>query len=90
MKAGDYIVHPPGGPESAHQLINTGSEDLVYLSLAAMGVWPEVCGYPDSNKLGVLPSGDRRIMITNADTERTGYFDGDDGSNVKELLAKLR
>lgn len=90
VKARDYIVHPPGGPETAHQLVNTGTEELVYLSLAAMGVSPEVCGYPDSDKLGVFPGGNRRIMIANADSERTAYFDGDDGSKVKEILAKLR
>jgi uncharacterized cupin superfamily protein len=28
VKPGDYIVAPGGGPEHAHQLINTGSEDL--------------------------------------------------------------
>src|SRR5262249_6910289 len=53
VKPGDYIVHPPGGPEQAHQLVNTGSETLVYLSIGAM-VAPEVVGYPDSGKVGVM------------------------------------
>ncbi|HET9693350.1 MAG TPA: cupin domain-containing protein, partial [Steroidobacteraceae bacterium] len=48
----DYIVHPPGGPETAHQLINDGDEDLVYLALSTR-LLPEVVGYPDSNKTGV-------------------------------------
>ena len=92
VKPGDYIVHPPGGPETAHQLVNTGTEDLVYLSIAAT-VWPEICGYPDSDKLGVFTGGDkgsRRIMVANEGSDRLTYFDGDDGSKVKEILARSR
>src|SRR5947208_15058499 len=34
VKPGDYIVTPPGGAELAHQLVNTGATDLVYLALS--------------------------------------------------------
>src|SRR3979409_2546958 len=34
VKPGDYIVTPPGGAELAHQLVNTGAADLVYLALS--------------------------------------------------------
>ena len=34
VRAGDYIVSPAGGPEQAHQLVNTGNEDLVYLAIS--------------------------------------------------------
>src|SRR3954467_7166686 len=30
---GDYVAYPPGGP--AHQLINHGTEPLVYLAMSA-------------------------------------------------------
>ena len=49
----DVIACPPGGPEVAHQIINTGSVDLRYLALSNVeGV--EVCEYPDSGKVGVF------------------------------------
>src|SRR4051812_28032744 len=33
VRAGDYIAHPIG-PEHAHQMINDGSEPLVYLCIS--------------------------------------------------------
>lgn len=48
----DVIACPPGGRDVAHQLINTGTTDLKYLSLSTMDRH-EVCEYPDSNKIGV-------------------------------------
>lgn len=43
------------GPETAHQIINTGSSDLRYLALSSLeGV--EVCEYPDSGKIGIFAS----------------------------------
>lgn len=53
IRAGDIIACPPGGPESAHQIVNTGSVDLRYLSISTRE-YPEVCEYPDSNKYGVM------------------------------------
>lgn len=52
VKPGDVIGCPIGGPETAHQLINSGAEPLHYLSIAS-NLDPEVCEYPDSNKVGV-------------------------------------
>ncbi len=52
-KAGDVIGCPAGGPETAHQLINAGASDLVYLCVSSMRA-PEVMEYPDSGKIGVL------------------------------------
>lgn len=48
----DVIACPAGGPEVAHQIINTGSTELRYLSLSNL-VEVEVCEYPDSGKVGV-------------------------------------
>ena len=48
----DYIYCAPGSSEHAHQLINTGNVDLVYLAISTLQV-PEVVGYPDSHKTGV-------------------------------------
>lgn len=49
----DVIACPTGGPDVAHQIINTGSTTLRYLSLSTMSN-TEVCEYPDSNKIGVF------------------------------------
>src|SRR5262249_51323038 len=31
IRAGDVIACPPGGPETAHQIVNTGAAELKYL-----------------------------------------------------------
>jgi uncharacterized cupin superfamily protein len=49
----DVIACPTGGAEVAHQIINTGSTTLRYLSVSNRAP-VEVCEYPDSNKLGVF------------------------------------
>lgn len=49
----DVIACPTGGPEVAHQIINTGTTTLRYLALSTMSS-TEVCEYPDSNKVGVF------------------------------------
>lgn len=48
----DVIACPTGGPEVAHQIINTGNTPLRYLALSNR-VDIEVCEYPDSNKVMV-------------------------------------
>src|SRR5450432_239605 len=49
IRTGDIIACPPGGPENAHQIINTGDADLKYLAVSTME-YPEICDYPDSGK----------------------------------------
>lgn len=51
----DVIACPTGGPEVAHQIINTGSTDMRYLALSNLEN-VEVCEYPDSNKVGIFAS----------------------------------
>lgn len=54
IKAGDFISCPPGGPETAHQIINTSATvDLKYIAVSTMES-PEIAEYPDSGKFGVL------------------------------------
>ena len=52
IRAGDWIAYPIG-PEHAHQMINDGSEPLVYLTIATAHKC-EVVGYPDSKKVAAL------------------------------------
>lgn len=49
IRRGDVIACPPGGPETAHQLINTGDGELKVLAVSTM-IFPEICEYPDSGK----------------------------------------
>jgi uncharacterized cupin superfamily protein len=51
ISAGDYLVFPPG---EAHQLINTGSEDLTYIVIADHPQ-ADVIHYPDSGKWFIKP-----------------------------------
>ncbi|HUA79816.1 MAG TPA: cupin domain-containing protein [Dyella sp.] len=53
IRRGDIIACPPGGPDSAHQIINTGTAELRYLAVSSK-LTPEICEYPDSNKYGIL------------------------------------
>ena len=52
VKAGDVLGAPAGGPDTAHQLINTGSTPLRYIGVSTMAA-TEVCEYPDSGKFQV-------------------------------------
>jgi len=81
VKAGDVCAAPTGGPETAHQLINTGSKPLKYLGVSTM-TDTEVVEYPDSDKFAVTSrfdwstmSGGIRFVGRTKDT--LGYFDGE-------------
>jgi uncharacterized cupin superfamily protein len=50
LRPHDVIACPPGGPEVAHQIINTGTTTMRYLSLSTV-VELEACEYPDSQKV---------------------------------------
>ena len=52
IKAGDVLGAPAGGQETAHQIINTGSEPLRYLALSN-NTNAEVIEYPDSGRVRV-------------------------------------
>ena len=79
VKTGEVFVHPPG---EAHQLINTGSEDLRHLGISS-GSSVDVVDYPDSKKVAMaagVKNADFKTAtyvalgrITSAD-----YYDGED------------
>lgn len=48
LRAGDVVFIPPG-PQYPHQIINTSSSPLKYLSVSTQE-HPEICEYPDSGK----------------------------------------
>jgi uncharacterized cupin superfamily protein len=49
----DVIACPTGGPDVAHQIINTGPTTMRYLALSTR-VDVEACEYPDSGKVLVV------------------------------------
>ena len=53
IRTGDVIACPPGGGETAHQIVNTGTTELRYLAVSTK-LSPEIAEYPDTGKFGVL------------------------------------
>jgi len=83
IRAGDLIACPPGGPETAHQIINTGSEELRYLAVSTR-MYPEVAEYPDSGKFGVMaeypPDADGKpqgFRFVGKSGVASGYWEGE-------------
>jgi uncharacterized cupin superfamily protein len=82
LRAGDFIANPPGGPDSAHQIINTGSEELRYLAVSTMNT-PEVIEYPDSGKVALISrqpgsEGNQRVLRQIGRSESSvDYWDGE-------------
>lgn len=76
ISAGDWVGFPPG--DVAHQVINDGTEPLVYI---AMGVNPgtaDVVEYPDSGKIATsFPKGEGRGRFIFKKDTQAGYFDGE-------------
>lgn len=82
VSAGDYITFPTG-PDSAHQLTNTGTAPLRYLAMSTL-ITTEIVGYPDSGKIGVScvalePTGPKPIMraLYNQSAQVTDYYAGE-------------
>ena len=53
VRKGHFICCPCGGPEVAHQLINTGSTELRYLAVSTTND-TDIFQYPDSGKFGAV------------------------------------
>jgi uncharacterized cupin superfamily protein len=77
IRPGDIIACPPGGPETAHQISNTGTEELRYLAISTK-MSPEVAEYPDTGKFGLLAD----LAPAPDGTPRTLYFVGREGEGA--------
>jgi uncharacterized cupin superfamily protein len=64
VRRGDIVAAPAG--TQAHQLINTGSDDLRYLGISTVG-GVDVVDYPDSTKIAVAAG------VKNADFKTATY-----------------
>ena len=83
IRTGDMIACPAGGKETAHQIINTGAEELRYLAVSTEACL-EMAQYPDSGKFavkaefGIGPDGKpRQIILVGRDTGSVGFWDGE-------------
>ncbi|WP_240233506.1 cupin domain-containing protein [Devosia lacusdianchii] len=84
FKAGDVLVAPAGGRDTAHQIINTGAVTLKYLAISNKST-TEVTEYPDSGKFavssragGTEPS--MRHMGRPGQHHIENYWDGEPGA----------
>lgn len=62
LRKHDVIACPAGGPDFAHQIINTGTTDLRYLALSNR-LAIDVCEYPDSQKLAVFVEQNGKLAL---------------------------
>jgi uncharacterized cupin superfamily protein len=73
IRAGDIIACPPGGKETAHQIVNTGKSELKYLAVSTK-LTPEICDYPDSGKFAVLSD---TIRFVSRESQQLDYWEGE-------------
>lgn len=83
IRVGDVIACPAGGKETAHQVINSGTEELRYLAVSTK-LSPEIAEYPDSGKFGALaelPAGadgkPQRFLFVGREHESLDYWEGE-------------
>lgn len=53
LRQGDVLCCPPGGPETAHQIVNTGERPMRIFAVSTK-LSAELVEYPDTGKLGIL------------------------------------
>ena len=83
LRRGDFVACPVGGPEVAHQIVNTGPGELRYVALST-ALDPEVVQYPDSGKAGVVAGRRPGQRFLDApfvglfdESKQLGYWDGE-------------
>jgi len=83
VKAGDVCAAPRGGPDKAHQLVNTGTEPLVYYGISTRND-PDVVEYPDSGKFAAFAIAPGENFFTahlrhvGKREDTRGYWDGEE------------
>lgn len=76
IRANDVIACPTGGPEVAHQIINTGATTMRYLSVSTRAEL-DACEYPDSGKVLVAAGrpGERILRKVFRGEDTVDYYD---------------
>ena len=81
VRAGDLVFFEKG-ENGAHQLYNHTGESCIYLDIRTF-IGYDVCEYPDSNKIYLVPSGE----VFNKDNKMK-YFDGEE--NIKDKWEEIK
>jgi uncharacterized cupin superfamily protein len=83
VREGDIVACPPGGPQTAHQFVNTSAEhDLKVFSVSTFES-TDIVEYPDSGKVGygsLSPGADGRPELFRGlakANEPVDYWDGE-------------
>lgn len=83
LRAGDVVACPPGGRDKAHEITNTGAEELRYLAVSTRQS-PEIVEYPNSGKFGILaeygPAVDgkpQRFVFVGREGDSLNYWEGE-------------
>jgi uncharacterized cupin superfamily protein len=81
LRPGDVIACPTGGPDVAHQILNTGTIDMRYLAVSTIAEI-EVCEYPDSAKVSAVAGkpGARAVRHLFRIADDVDYYDGEEGT----------
>jgi uncharacterized cupin superfamily protein len=76
IRAHDVIACPTGGPEVAHQIVNTGRTTMRYLSISTRADL-DACEYPDSGKVLVAAGkrGERALRKMFRAENTVEYYD---------------
>ncbi len=72
VTAGDVVFIPPG-PQYPHQFVNTSDAPMRYLSISTQER-PELCVYPDSDKVAAFAPGHR---VMQRQGQALDYWDGE-------------
>jgi uncharacterized cupin superfamily protein len=76
LRPNDVIACPAGGPEMAHQILNTGDRPMRYLALSTRSP-VDACEYPDSQKVQIIAGqpGQRRLRKLFRSENTVDYYD---------------
>ena len=83
VRAGSVCGAPKGGPDRAHQLVNSGDRPLKYIGISTRND-PEIVEYPDSGKyaaLAIAPGESfmaAHLKVVGRAGETLDYWDGED------------
>lgn len=84
VREGDVISAPPGDGATAHQIFNSGSRELRFLSISTR-LDPEIVEYPDSEKFAVASmlseqqgAMSAKFSFIGRRNTAVGYYDGEE------------
>lgn len=80
VRSGDIIFFE-AGETGAHQLYNHTDDPCVFLDIRTY-IGHDICEYPDSNKILIVPNGETFVRDDQHD-----YFEGEEG--IREIWNKL-